>query len=59
MKEPREITLLRACYDMLRQCNESGYVVSPMELTTHYDGADCDGACLMDDIRDCLEEFEE
>jgi hypothetical protein len=50
MSEDRKITLLRACRDMLRKCNDSTYVVSPMEITVHYDEADCDGMCLLEDI---------
>jgi hypothetical protein len=48
--EDRKITLLKAAYDMLKKCDQAPYVVSPMEITVFYDGADCDGACLMDDI---------
>jgi hypothetical protein len=48
--EDRKVTLLRAAYDMLKKCRDSHYVISPMETTVFYDGADCDGSCLMDDI---------
>jgi hypothetical protein len=40
---------------MLRQANEDHYVRSPMEIVTHYDDADCDGHCLMEDIAHELE----
>ena len=46
----RKTTLLKACYDMLKKCDESNYVISPMEVSVFYDEADCDGACLMEDI---------
>ena len=46
----RKEVLLRACYAMLKKCRDAGYVISPMETTVFYDGADCDGYCLMDDI---------
>ena len=46
----RKDVLLKACYDMLQKCEESPYVISPMETTVYYDEADCDGACLMEDI---------
>ena len=46
----RKIILLRACYDILKKCRDSHFVLSPMEITVFYDDADCDGACLMDDI---------
>ena len=47
--------LLKACYDMLKLQRESGYVLSPFETTVHYDDADCDGYCLMEDIEHELE----
>jgi len=50
MKEDRKVTLLKACRDMLKKCDESIYVRSPMETTVFYDGADCDGYCLLEDI---------
>jgi len=50
MKPSRKDILLRAAFDMLRKCEDSGYVISPMETTVFYDGADCDGSCLADDI---------
>ena len=46
----RKTVLLKACYDMLKKCDESHFVTSPMETTVHYDDADCDGFCLMEDI---------
>ncbi len=52
----RKTVLLRACLDMLRKIEANGYVLSPFETTVHYDGADCDGACLMEDIASELED---
>jgi len=46
----RKDILLKAAYDMLKKCDESPFVISPMETTVHYDEADCDGNCLMEDI---------
>ncbi len=46
----RKDVLLRAAYDLLKKCGDSHFVVSPMEVTAFYDGTDCDGSCLMDDI---------
>ena len=48
--EDRKAILLKACFDMLKK-QLNGYGVSPFETTVHYDDADCDGYCLMDDIR--------
>jgi hypothetical protein len=50
MKTERKDILLRAAFDMLRKCEDSHYVISPMETTVYYDEADCDGSCLKEDI---------
>lgn len=54
MMEDRKIILLKACYDLLKKQKESSFVLSPFETTVYYDEADCDGYCLMDDIKDEL-----
>ena len=46
----RERVLLRATYDILVKCHNSGYVLNALEETAQYDGAECDGCCLLDDI---------
>ncbi len=46
----RKEVLLQACYDILIQCEESYYVEDALSLIAHYDDADCDGSCLLDDI---------
>ena len=46
----RKIILLKAAYDLLKRQDESHYVLNLLEETTYYDGADCDGNCLMEDI---------
>lgn len=56
MTEDRKVTLLRACRDMLRKCQQSQYTLSPMETTVRYDDADCDGLCLLEDIEHELNE---
>ena len=50
MNDDRKTILLRACKDMLEKIKDSPYVISPFETTVFYDGADCDGFCLLDDI---------
>jgi len=49
-KENRKNILLKACYDILKKSKNSPYVISALETTVFYDGTDCDGYCLMDDI---------
>lgn len=52
----RKTVLLQAAYDMLARCRDSKVVISPMETTVVYDEAICDGYCLMEDIKNELEE---
>lgn len=43
----RRAVLLRAAYDILKKCGDE---FNPQEVTAFYDGTDCDGFCLMEDI---------
>lgn len=54
--EDRAITLLKATLAILKQADAGPYVESVFSLTANYDGADCDGRCLMEDIEDFLED---
>lgn len=49
-QEDRKTILLKAAFDLLKKCKDSHYVLDVLEQTVFYDGADCDGSCLMDDI---------
>lgn len=46
----RKTVLLKACYDMLKKCEQSRVIISPLNTTVFYDDAECDGYCLMEDI---------
>lgn len=50
MPKNRKKVLLRACFDMLRKCEDARFVISPLETEVYYDEADCDGSCLLDDL---------
>jgi hypothetical protein len=50
MKEDRKTILLRATYELLKKCNEGPFVKNVLEETIFYDGTDCDGFCLANDI---------
>lgn len=54
--EDRAMVLLEACLALLDKQKESRYVLNLSEQTVVYDGTDCDGYCLSDDIRDYLME---
>ena len=46
----RADTLLAAAYDLLQKQYNSRYVLNLLAETIHYDEAECDGNCLMEDI---------
>jgi len=54
--EDRKVTLLRATRDILRKVENSPYVISALETTAIWDGAECDGYCLLDEIEYELED---
>lgn len=49
-KPDRKTELLTVCREMLKRCKDSGYVLDVLAEVFHYDDADCDGRCLLDDI---------
>jgi len=46
----RKEILLKAAYELLKKQELSHYVLNLLEKSVHYDEADCDGYCLMEDI---------
>jgi hypothetical protein len=55
----RCVVLLKATLEILRKADEGPFVHNVLELTAHYDGTECDGLCLKDDIENLLEELGE
>ena len=47
--------LARAAFDILKKSDRARYVESAVTMTAFYDGADCDGYCLMQDIATALD----
>lgn len=56
-KEPRYITLLRAAHTLLKKQHDANCVLNLLAETVDYDGAECDGNCLMDDIEYYFDEI--
>lgn len=50
-KAERQKVLLGATLEILEKANNSHYVADVMGLTAMYDGAECDGNCLLEDIQ--------
>lgn len=46
----RKTVLLMACRDLLKKQINSIYVLDLLSETVFYDGVDCDGYCLLEDI---------
>lgn len=55
----RATTLLTAAKDLLEKQDNSCYVLNLLRETVVYDGAECDGNCLKDDIDDWFDELAE
>jgi len=49
--EDRKTILLKACLDLLEKQDKSDHVLELLSETVHYDDAECDGYCLMTDIK--------
>jgi hypothetical protein len=50
----RKDVLLMAAYSLLKKQTRSHFVLNLLDETAFYDGAECDGRCLLQDIRDEL-----
>ena len=48
--------LLTAAKELLSKQKEAGILIDHL-ITVHYDDADCDGYCLLDDITAFLKEY--
>lgn len=58
MEEDRKTVLLKAALELLKKCGEGPYVKHALTETVFYDGTDCDGGCLANDIAQELGEPE-
>ncbi len=47
----RLLVLLQATHDILAKCDQGTYVKNVLETSAFYDEAECDGYCLMNDIK--------
>ena len=50
MDKQRMETLLRAAYELLKRQDDTNLVINLLAEKVHYDGAECDGYCLMEEI---------
>ncbi len=47
--------LLKAAHDLLEKQNRSNYVLNLLEQTAQWDDTNCDGYCLLEEIKEILE----
>lgn len=53
----RAMYLLNPVKELLERCSESPIVLDALsDVMLHYDNAECDGYCLLEDINDVLED---
>ena len=57
--QARSTVLLKATLELLKKCDDGPFVKNVLEETVFYDNAECDGACLMEDIEDHMLEARE
>lgn len=55
--EPREVTLMKVMYKFLKKQDDSPFVLNLLEQVDFWDDVECDGHCLMDDIKYHLEDL--
>ena len=56
-KIKRALYMLMVANNLLTKQKDSHYVLNMLEETIDYDGAECDGDCILDDIEYCLADF--
>jgi hypothetical protein len=54
----RALILLKATDELLKKQENSSYVLDILGETTFYDGSECDGACLLEDIGELLDSLD-
>ena len=57
-EQDRAKILLRATLDILRKCEKSPTVLDVSSQTAFWDGTECDGNCLREEIEELLFEIE-
>ena len=58
-QEKRAKILMKATLDILNKSYDSFYVVDALSLTAVWDGVECDGHCLKDELEELLIDIEE
>ena len=57
--QDRAYIMLKAARDILHKCRDSVNATDVFEETAIWDGVECDGYCLMEEIEELVEEIED
>ena len=49
-QQVRAKILMKATIDILKKCDEGMYVKNVLAVTAEWDGVECDGYCLKEDL---------
>lgn len=55
----RAFILLNATMEILNKCKDSSIILDPMCVTSVWDGVECDGHCLLEEISELIESTNE
>ena len=55
-QQTRAKMLLQATIDILEKCDKGIYVKNVFEQTATWDGVECDGYCLKEELEELMEE---
>ena len=55
-QQVRAKILLQATIDILKKCDDGIYVKNVFEQAAKWDGVDCDGYCLKEELEELMEE---
>jgi hypothetical protein len=58
-QQKRAKVLIQAAIDILEQCENSPYVLDALQVTATWDDTECDGSCLLEEMKDLLVEIDE
>lgn len=57
-QKERALILLKAMRDLMKKSDETPFVTDIFQLTAVWDGAECDGGCLYEELTDLLDDIE-
>jgi hypothetical protein len=56
-QQERAKILIKAAIDILERCKNSPYVLDALQVTATWDDAECEGSCLLEEMKDVIGEI--